>query len=340
MALVTHQLQGSCATFSLRPLSWTKGVKLKNHVSVIHASGRVDRCFPVKRNIRLSLGACTHGPKMKLFKISSFKGSAQNDESGHRANGSKGSKNSVKVSYIPKESGETIIGSPKVHSVPVSYTTERIAGSAAINKLFKKWLSILSSPSSGQVGDEIIGDEPSSSEELPPTQSTIQPKKRGEILKAVWCHFLSLDATIKIPLLIFAPLYLAINMIYGAQVSKELMPLWIFGPPVAVLYVKMLQMLWALYVFSFKLTVKLIKNLPTYYSVTSSYIAQGKLKEDIRGRLFWPVIIMKNLDYKELSKKKMKEFEEWFMDKYLDFVESIWPYYCGAIRFLKRANLI
>ncbi|XP_065871182.1 uncharacterized protein [Euphorbia lathyris] len=181
MALVTHQLQGSCATFPLRSLSWTKGFKLRNHVSTIHASGRTDRRFPVKRNIRLSLGACTHGPKMKLFKILSFKGSAQNDESGTRAKGSKGSKNSVKVSYIPNESGESIVGSPKVHSVPVSYTSEaneRIAISPAI-KLFKKWLSILSSPSSGQVGDEIMGDEPSSSEEIPQTQSTIQTKKRA-----------------------------------------------------------------------------------------------------------------------------------------------------------------
>ncbi|XP_065879962.1 uncharacterized protein [Euphorbia lathyris] len=182
--------KGSCATFPLRPLSWTKGFKLRNHASTIHASGRTNRRFPVKCNIRLSLGACTHGPKMKLFKILWFKGSAQNDESGTREKGSKGSKNSVEVSYIQNKSGESIVGSPKVHSVPVSYTSEaneRIAGSPAV-KLFKKWC-ILSSLLSCQVGDEIMGDEPSSSEEIPKAQSTIQTKKRGQMLKTVWCHF-------------------------------------------------------------------------------------------------------------------------------------------------------
>lgn len=124
------------------------------------------------------------------------------------------------------------------------------------------------------------------------------------------------------------------NVIYGVDVSKELTPLWILGPLIVAFYIKMFRVLWALYVFSFKQTVKLIKNLPTYYAV---YISQGKLKQAVQARVFQPVASIKNLDYKELSREKMKE---WFMDKYLDFVESIWPYYCRTLRFLKRANLI
>lgn len=129
-------------------------------------------------------------------------------------------------------------------------------------------------------------------------------------------------------------------MIYGAEVSKELTPLWIFGPLIIALYVKMLRWLSALYVFSFKLTIKLIKNLPTYYAVASNYIKQGKLKEDVRARVWQPVVDIKNLDYKELSRRKLKEFQVWLMERYLDYVESIWPSYCRTIRFLKRANLI
>lgn len=127
---------------------------------------------------------------------------------------------------------------------------------------------------------------------------------------------------------------------YGAEVSKELTPLWVFGPLIVALYIKMLQWLFALYVFSFNLTVKIIKNLPTYYMVAYKYISKGKLKEDLHAVFWQPVENIKNIDYKEFSKRKLKELQLWIVEKYLDFVESIWPYYCRTIRFLKRANLI
>ncbi|EEF51969.1 conserved hypothetical protein [Ricinus communis] len=343
MALVTHQMQGSYTTFPLRPFSWTKGFKLKQHVSTLHMFGRIDRRISVKRNLRLSVGACVHGPRTKFFKISAFKGTAQNDESRNRENGSKISHKSVKLSYAQKESGETIMESPKVHSVPVSYTSEAnegFNGSPAIHKLFKKWLNMLRTQSPNQVADEILGEGIPSSEGSEQTQTAAQTKESGEILKTVWSHFLGLDTTIKIPLMVFIPLYLAVNVVYGVEVSKELTPLWILGPLIVALYIKMLRVLWALYVFSFRQTVKLVKNLPTYYLVASSYITRGRLKEDVHARVVQPVINIKNLDYKELSRKKLKEFEEWLLDKYFDYVESIWPYYCRTIRFLKRANLI
>lgn len=136
------------------------------------------------------------------------------------------------------------------------------------------------------------------------------------------------------------PLYLAVNVIYGVEVSKELTPLWVFGPLIIALYIKMVQWVCALYVFSFKMTVKVIKNLPTYCMVAYSYVACGKLKEDVLACVWQPVVNIKNLDYKEVSRKRMKELQEWMVEKYLDYVESIWPYYCRAIRFLKRANLL
>ncbi|XP_050222003.1 uncharacterized protein LOC126672115 isoform X2 [Mercurialis annua] len=338
--------EGSYATFSGRVSSWTRGSKLKQHASTLHMFGRTDGRFQVKRNLRLSVGACFHGPRAKFLRISAFKGSAQNDESRNRANGSNFTKNSVKISYVPKESGETTVESPKVHSVPVSYTSEAnegISGSPAIHKLFKKWLNLLRTQSSNEVADELLDEATPPNEVLHQTQitpNTAEAKESDNILKAIWSNFLGLDATIKTPLLIFIPLYLAVNAKYGAEVSKELTPLWILGPLITAFYVKMLRLLWALYVFTFTQTVKQIKNLPMYFSVTSSYIAQGRLKEDVKARVFQPMIDIKNLDYKELSKKKMKEFEVWFLDKYLDFVESIWPHYCRTIRFLKRANLI
>uniref|UniRef100_A0A5B7AJM3 Embryo defective 2759 n=1 Tax=Davidia involucrata TaxID=16924 RepID=A0A5B7AJM3_DAVIN len=342
MALVIHHIQGSYVSFPSRSLPWNKGMKLKRFVTTLHMVARTDRFLSLKCKSCLSVGApFVCGPKGKSLRISAFKGSAQNDELGGRSSGSKSTRNSVKLSYIPHESEETLTESPKVQDVPLSYASEadeRIAGSLAIKNLFKNWLMLLRTQSPKQVVDETL--EGPAPREIPEIQNGTQKKERVEILRAVWCYFLGLDATIKIPLLIFIPWYLAVNVVYGAEVSKELTPLWVLGPLIAALYIKMLSGLCALYVFCFKQTVKVVKNLPNYLLWAYSYIAHGKFKEDVRAYFWQPVVDIKNLDYKELSKRKMKDLEVWVVEKYLDYVESIWPYYCRTIRFLKRANLI
>jgi len=136
------------------------------------------------------------------------------------------------------------------------------------------------------------------------------------------------------------PLYLAVNVKYGAEVSKELTPLWILGPLIVAMQVMIIRWLCALYAFSFKQTVKLFKNSPTYCISAYSYIFRGKLKEDISTNVLQPILSAKNRDYRQLTRKKLKELQEWVLEMYLDYVESIWPYYCRTIRFLKRANLI
>ncbi|XP_059443735.1 uncharacterized protein LOC132175724 isoform X2 [Corylus avellana] len=331
--------QGSYAIFPSRPLSWSKDIKLKQYVTKFHVIGKADRHILLKRNVSLSVGASPrHRGKPKPLRISAFKGNAQNDESAGRASGSKVPKNSVKL----KESEDTILESPKANDIPLSYTSEAnesIVSSPAIHNLFKKWLTMLRTQSPSQVGDGVLGGEPPL-REMSESQHDTQKKERGEILKAAWCYFLGLDAAVKIPLLIFLPLYLAVNVIYGVEVSKELTPLWVLGPLIMALNIKIFQWVCSLYVFSFKLTLTVIKNLPTYCMVAFSYIASGKLKEDVRARFWQPVVNIKNLDYKELSRKRMKELQEWIVERYLDYVESIWPYYCRTIRFLKRANLL
>ncbi|RVX23778.1 hypothetical protein CK203_000274 [Vitis vinifera] len=67
--------------------------------------------------------------------------------------------------------------------------------------------------------------------EISETQNEIQNMDKGEILKAVRFYFLGVDVVIKIPLLIFIPLYQAVNVAYGPEVSKELTPLWDFRTP-------------------------------------------------------------------------------------------------------------
>ncbi|XP_022738086.1 uncharacterized protein LOC111290853 isoform X2 [Durio zibethinus] len=335
--------KGSYVAFPSRPLSWRKGLTLRRHVVTYHMLGRREKSISLRSSVCSSIGTShTCGLKAKNIRISAFKGSAQNDESGGRANDTSVPKKSFKVSYVRKDGEETMIESPKPHNGPLAYapeTSENVVGSPAIQKLFKKWIMILRSQSPNQLMDEPLGEGPSP-RDTSETQIGTQSNQKSEILKMVWSHFWDMDATIKIALLIFIPSYLAVSLMCGAEVSKELTPLWVFGPLIVALYIKMLRALCAFYVFCFKQTVQIIGNLPAYCLVTYNYITRGKLKEDVRARVWQPVVDMKNLDYKELYRRKVKDFQEWRMEKYLDFVESIWPYYCRTIRFLKKANLI
>ncbi|XP_020548451.1 uncharacterized protein LOC105157246 isoform X2 [Sesamum indicum] len=333
-------LPGSCSAFPSVPSSWSRGSKVKHFLPTFQV-GRKDRLISLKCRSYSSVGSSlVLGPKSKSFKISAFKGSSRHDDSGGRANGSKSLKNPVKVSYLQQE-GESPLESSKVQNVvPASYTAAdgTTTRSLAIQNLFKKWLILLRTPPQSQsVGGAL--DEPCSTEtsEMP---NSMQKQERGEILKSVWCYFLGLDATIKIPFLMFTPLYLAVNLVYGSEVSKELTPLWILGPLIVVLYIKMFRAICSLYIFSFKQSVKVVKNLPAYYLLLHEYIFRGKLKEAIQRHLWQPIADLKNMDYKELTRRKMKDFQVWLVERYLDFIELIWPYYCRTIRFLKRANLI
>lgn len=339
MALATHHLQGSYRTCPLSPSSWTTGNKLRHTVTKIPV-GQKDNFISLKCKSCLRIGApLVLKPKGKSLKISAFKSNSQN-ESGGRVSGSKSLKSSVKLSYVPHESEETSVEPPRAQNVPISYSAEadQTTNYSAIQNIFKSWLTLLRTPLPNQVTNETV-EEPYTTE-TSETQKMVQEKERVHVLKAVWCYFLSLDATIKIPVLTFVPLYLAVTLIYGAEVSKELTPLWILGPLIVALYVKMLRGICALYVFSFKQTVNVVKNLPTYSLLVYGYVARGKLKEDIRMRLLQPFVDIKNMDFKDAAKRKTKNIEEYLVEKYLDFVESIWPYYCRTIRFLKRANLI
>lgn len=131
-------------------------------------------------------------------------------------------------------------------------------------------------------------------------------------------------------------MYLVVNLKYGVEVAKELTPLWIGGPLVVALYITMVKLIISLYIFSFKQSLKVLKKSPTAYD----YIACGKFEEIVRLRLWTPVVEFWNMGYIEMSKRIQKEFQFWLVDKYMDYMESLWPSYCKFIRFLKRANFI
>ncbi|CAN0890354.1 hypothetical protein LINGRAHAP2_LOCUS16387 [Linum grandiflorum] len=324
--------QASYVTVPSRSSSWSKGVLLKQHITSIHMVGRLDRRSSMKCYFRSSVGTGVHGVKARVLRVSSFQGNPKNDDASDRSCGSRGSKNS----------GETLRELPKAQSLPISCSSEPsegLAGSPAIHRLFKNWLNMLQSHSSNQVADGVLGG-PGQPEEVAETQNVALETQPRFVLLDVFHHFWQLKATIKIPILIFIPLYFSINTIYGAEVSKELTPLWILGPLVAALYIKLIQGISALYAFSFRQTVRIVMNLPAYYKASRSYIAEGKLKQDIETRVIQPVVKIRDQDHKQMAMEALGRLKEWYMEKYIDFLEDIWPHYCRTVRFLKKMNFI
>lgn len=339
MALATHHLQGY-KIHPWRPSSWSSGSKLKhldNNLAI-----KKDKFIHLKcKSYLIRLDApIVHCARGKHLKISAFRGSGGHNGEPGRDSGSKSLKGSIKLSFSPKEGEETLVESRKANNVPISYTSTDQTSShlLSIQNLFKSWLTFTVPANANQV-DERPSEEASPAA-ISEVQSPPQRKDKSELVKAVLRYIVGLNATIVIPLVIFVPWYLMVNLVYGAEISKELTPLWILGPLILALYIKMLRGIFALYAFSFNQTVKVVKNLPTYILVVYSYIARGQLKEDIRLRLVQPLVDIKRLDYKEVSRARLKDLQSLLMEKYLDLVESIWPYYCRTIRFLKRANLI
>lgn len=129
-------------------------------------------------------------------------------------------------------------------------------------------------------------------------------------------------------------------MTYGIEVTKELAPLWIMGPLITALYIRAIQGICSLYVFCFRKAVEFVASVPSYYALVSGYLREGKLNDFLYAKLCKPVADVKNTDYEALARLRMKQLREWAVEKYLDYVESIWPLYCRTIRFLKKANLL
>lgn len=337
MVLVTHNTQSSYAAVHLRTPPWSKGIRLKQNVIRLSMIARVDNCLFRKQTSPLRLAARpVRDAKGKPLQILSFKGNVHSEEAGNGSSESLVPKTSVKFSFVRQDREETLPESPAARetAVPNGLESDQSKyGYLTVHGLFSKWLSVLRTDVPRQVGDISKGTPQVDIVQEPKEASTKEVSTRGgsEILKVVFGYVLGVDAAITVPLLTFIPLYLAVNVIYGAEVSRELTPLWVIGPLMVALYVKLLQGIISLYAFSLKQNYKVIKSMPTYCSRMYKYV-----EENIWG----PVINLKNENHKELAARKWKAFEEWMIEQYLDFVESIWPTYWRVLRFLKGANFL
>lgn len=344
------QIQGPHPSLCLRPKPCSRGIKLGSFASA--RVTKTDKFVSWKHRLCLS----THSvlAKRRPFMVLSFKGNSQNDGSDGK-NRSRFTKAPFQLSRMQQEREEVTtesfdaqnnlsFASPEstIESFDTQTTVSFVSHESedskglSIQNLFRKWLIMLTTQNATP---EIYGDFP---------EESIQSKASGsnrvtwranavELLRASFVQFLRLDASISLPLVIFIPWFLTIRVVYGAEVVKELAPLWIIGPLVLCLYINIVKGLCSFYVFCFVQAVKLVKNLPAYCLVLRRYIFEGQLKLVLWTHLMKPFVDMKNTDHREVFRRK---FKAWADEKYLDFIESIWPHYCRTVRFLKRANLI
>lgn len=293
MVLVTHQAQGS---YALARPSWKRGSKPSQNLAACCTVQRMDitSCLGVQPPL-------IYGSKRKSLRIS------------YRLRGSRSEGNEDILSGLSK------VQNGRAHSTPDADVTT--TGSIALHNLFKSWLTFL--PMASQNKEETL-EGPSSNGRV----ETDQELLKGGIPETVWCNFLGMDATLKIPAIIFIPLFLIVNMKYGGQVAKELTPLWIGGPLVVALYMKTVLVICSLYVFSFNKSVKVVNNF-----------SRGKVKEFIWVHIWQHMAYFRNLNYIEESKRIWEGFQAWMADKCLDYVESMWS--CRqTIGLLKMANIV
>ncbi|PKA55163.1 hypothetical protein AXF42_Ash003800 [Apostasia shenzhenica] len=336
MALLSQPLQGSLPSISSRHSQWN----LRSFAS-FHTVSRTHNSVSLKYWLSLRAHPVLLS-KRRPFKVFFFKGNSHSDGADGRDRSSRYAKTPVHLPHMQGERKEITTESPHAEKY-VSYTSQdnedSDGGSIVIKKLFRKWLFMLHTQRSNHHVDEDLGERTTQSELLDRRKETLRSEAM-KFLKAGFKHFLKLDASISLPLAIFIPWFLIIKVVYGAEVTKELAPLWIFGPLFFALYIKIIKGLCSLYAFCFIQTVKLVKNLPAYFLLANSYILEGKLISSLWVLLIKPFVDIKNMDKIEVLRRKIKQLEGWAVDKYLDFIESVWPYYCRTIRFLKKANLI
>ncbi|GAB2274218.1 hypothetical protein Dimus_008985 [Dionaea muscipula] len=336
MALLSNHMQGSHLAFPPSHATWNRGIKLKPNAAMLKHASYV-RVYSHFGGARVRPSKISYGARVRPFKISAFKGNEKN-EAEDGSSTSKFPKKHIRTSYVSQDGDITLADFPKLLDGAVSYAVsaanKTASRSQAIHRLFRKWVTLLHTELPNKARDEI--NEGPQQRELVPAQSGTHVEERGEMLKMVISYFLGLDATLKIPLMIFIPLYLGINLVYGVEVSKNLTPLWIVGPLLAAFYTKIFLRILAVYIFSFKNTVLVLKGMPAYTMAGYRYVSDGRLKRDILR----PVMEIKNLDYQEIASRKREEFKAIMKDKYLDYVESIWPFYYKTLRMLKKSKLL
>ncbi|XP_074575795.1 uncharacterized protein LOC141832206 [Curcuma longa] len=337
MASVIHQMQGPLSSHSSSYKPSARGVNWRT--STVQFSKRIPDVVSLEYDINFRGRPICF--KKKAFRVSSFKGNAKRDKPDRKD--SKISRPPVQISRMQQGKEEFLSESLDIPKHPLPYASEgkdRLAvRSIAIKESFAKWLIMLrAAPTNPTVNDNL--SERACHYATSGTQHSVVGPKAGSIPRAIFAYLLGVDAAILIPFFIFIPFYLTIKIIHGAEAARDLTPLWIAGPLIVALYVKVIKRICSLYIFLFIQAGKFIMNLPKYFLLVYNYIAEGKLRTSLWTLFVKPFVDISTFNYGAYFRWKYEQLKVVAVEKYIDYLESIWPYYCRIIRLLKRANLI
>lgn len=155
-------------------------------------------------------------------------------------------------------------------------------------------------------------------------------------------HFLKLwqnsEVWIKWPLVIILSWCFAVTVLYGFEVSSDLLPLWLIGPLFMAAFIK------SSLVF-YHICVQITTNI-----VTIGREAPAKCMEAMHNRILAVQLYMKALEartvelivcitsgkYKEIFREKLKEYKVRKTDEFFDYIDYWWPKWRQFERFLKK----
>ncbi|KAL9260188.1 hypothetical protein AKJ16_DCAP05960, partial [Drosera capensis] len=303
--------QGSQLTFPPRHSSFKGGIKLK--LNVVKTKCAPLRMYsPQFHAARFRSSRLSYGARVRSCQVTSFKGNEEN-KSEDESTIAKFTKNRLQI-YFSRHGDMT----HRAVSYAVVAANKTASRSQAVHRLFWKWIKQHTEcPNESR---EAIVEGPSQTE-LVQAQTRTHVEERSNVLMLALRYFRGLDATIKVPFLIFVPFFLAVAFMYGMEVSKELTRLWIIGPLIAAFYTRIVQKIIALYIFSIRQPA-ICRNV------------SERLKEAVLLR----VTKIKSFDPKEITIRKWEEFKETLEERYIDFTEWIWPVYLIIFKYLKKAK--
>ncbi|KAK8961157.1 hypothetical protein KSP40_PGU012172 [Platanthera guangdongensis] len=250
------QIQGPHPSLCWRPKPCNRGIKLGSFASV-RVVTKTDNFVSWKHRLCLS----THSilAKRRPFMVLSFKGNSQNDGSDCKNGRSRFTKAAFQLSRMQKEREEVATESfdaqNNISFASPESTIESFDAQAtlsfgphesedskglSIQNLFRKWLIMLTTQTATPKMYEDFTEE-SIQSKAPGSNSVTWRANAVKLLQASFVQFLKLDASISLPLVIFIPWFLTVRAVYGAEVVKELAPLWIIGPLVLCLYINIIK---------------------------------------------------------------------------------------------------
>lgn len=317
MALVPSQTQGFGSACTSQPVAWERTKKVVSYCPF----GITSRCILFHKHRQLSIVRSTAvGPVLRVnyqcLKALSFREVTKKNDSNGRE--------SKKLWSLPMylfRAWQGMEGAEK--SSPHS-----AQGSSWFTKLQKQ--NII------QLAKEIL-QKPRSRLKFLDKDQMIKQLQEAQLNHTILEFWKSLDVSIKWPLAIFFSWYFAITVFYGFRASNDLLPLWIIGPLMMGIFIKLCQ---TVYAHCIRITTDVVNmGKATCIAAKNGDLTRPMLlqfEQFFEGKRSELVYFLKGEGLKDFLQQKRREYEERIEEAIQDYAEANWPRYRATTRFLRK----